>query len=164
MSKTQDNLKKAFAGESQANRRYLAFAKKADEEGYPQIAKLFRAAADGETVHALSHFAKTGQIKSTKENLQAAIEGETEEFTVMYPDMIKDAELENETSAKVGFEMANTIEKEHAMFYQEAVDKMGDLEESDYYVCQVCGHLERKSAPDFCPVCKAPQSMFKKVD
>jgi len=120
-----DDLKAAFAGEAQANRRYTAFAKKADEEGYPQVAKLFRAAAHGETVHALSHFKVMGEIKSTAENLKTAIAGETYEFTTMYPDFIKDAVAEQNTPANVTFSRANDVEKIHAALYSEALENLG---------------------------------------
>ena len=164
MSKTAQNLQEAFAGESQANRTYLAFARKADEEGYAQVAKLFRAAAEAETVHALSHLRELGKVKSTKENLGEAIGGETHEFQSMYPKMIDEANAEGAKGALRSFNFANEVDKIHAHLYQKALDTLGSNEETDYYVCQVCGNTVEKEAPDKCPVCGAPKKMFKKID
>lgn len=163
MSKSEKNLQDAFAGESQANRKYLAFAKKAEEEGFKQIAKLFRAAAEAETVHAHSHLRELGGIKATKENLAAAISGETHEFQSMYPQMIADAEAEGNKGALRSFTYANEVEKIHADLYQKALDAIGKNQATDYYVCQVCGNTVENEAPDECPICKA-KKMFKKVD
>jgi rubrerythrin len=159
-----DNLQDAFAGESQANRKYLAFAKKADEEGFGQAAKLFRAAAAAETVHAHSHLKVMGGINSTKENIQEAIEGETHEFTKMYPEMIMEAEKEGNSKAVRTFDLANKVESIHASMYQKALDNLGNNESVDYYVCQVCGNTVEKSAPDKCRVCGAAGSMFTKIE
>jgi rubrerythrin len=164
MSKSEDGLKAAFAGESQANRKYLAFAKKADQEGYRQVAKLFRAAAAAETVHAHAHLRVLGGIKSTKENLQEAIGGETHEFTSMYPGMIADAKAEGNKAAEMSFTYANQVEKTHADLYTKALNSLGNNAETDYYVCQVCGHTVEGNAPDTCPVCGAPKSSFNKVE
>ena len=161
---TTDNLKDAFAGESQANRKYLAFAKKADDEGYEQVARLFRAAADAETVHAHAHLRVMGGIGETKANLQEAIGGETHEFTVMYPDFIDVAQKEGNSAAEMSFKNANAVEEIHAGLYQEALDKLGDNKDTVYYVCQVCGDTVEGEAPDKCPICGAPQKMFKKID
>ena len=114
MSKTDQFLKEAFAGESQANRKYLAFAAKADQEGYSQVARLFRAAADAETVHAHNHLRVLNGIKSTKENLQEAIAGETHEFKTMYPQMIETAKAEGQKAAERSFTYANLVENVHA--------------------------------------------------
>ncbi|MDN3515732.1 MAG: rubrerythrin family protein [Candidatus Brocadia sp.] len=160
---TMDNLKNAFAGESQANRKYLAFAKKADEEGFKEVAKLFRAAADAETVHAHNHLKVMGGIKSTKENIREAIEGETHEFTRMYPQMIEEAKKEGNKQALQSFEIACKVEKIHADLYQKALQNLGKNETVDYYVCQVCGNTVEKAAPDKCPICGAPKSMFTKI-
>ncbi|NTU69397.1 rubrerythrin family protein [bacterium] len=162
--KTLNNLAKAFAGESQANRKYLAFAKKAEAEGNSQVAKLFRAAAEGETIHALAHLSKMGVVGSTAENLQKAISGETEEFTDMYPKMITEAEEEGEAAAKLGFSNANEVEKRHAELYQKALDNLGNNPESEYFVCSVCGYLAEGEAPQVCPVCGAPMTSFEKVE
>lgn len=164
MSKTEQNLQDAFAGESQANRKYLAFAKKADKEGYPQVAKLFRAAAAAETVHAHAHLRELGGIKSTKENLEAAISGETFEFESMYPQMIKDAEEEGNKGALRSFNFANEVEKIHADLYKKALDTLGSNEDTDYYVCDICGYTAEGAAPDTCPVCKAKSKSFQKID
>jgi rubrerythrin len=134
MSTTEQNLAEAFAGESQANRKYLAFAKQAERDGYPQAAKLFRAAAAAETVHAHAHLRAMGGIRSTKENLVEAMAGETHEFENMYPDMIKAAEEEGHKSAARSFSHANEVEKEHAALYQKALDSMDNMEECDYYI------------------------------
>ncbi len=160
---TVDNLKNAFAGESQANRKYLAFAKKADEEGLKQVSKLFRAAAEAETVHAHSHLRALGGVKTTKENLQEAIDGETHEFTKMYPQMIEEAKKEGNKQALQSFENANKVEKTHAGLYQKALNNLGKNETVDYFVCQVCGHTAEKDAPDKCPVCTAPKIKFTRV-
>lgn len=163
MSKTEKNLQDSFAGESQANRKYLAFAKKADNEGYPQAAKLFRAAAAAETVHAHAHLRELGGIKSTKENLEAAIAGETFEFESMYPQMIKEAEEEGNKGALRSFNFANTVEKIHADLYKKALDNLGNNEDTDYYVCDICGYTAEGEAPDTCPVCKSKKEMFQKI-
>jgi len=164
MSKTEQNLQDAFAGESQANRKYLAFAKKADQEGYKQVARLFRAAAEAETVHAHAHLRSLKGIKSTADNLKAAIAGETHEFKSMYPAMINEAKAEDNKAALRSFEYANAVEKVHANLYQKALEKMDKLEEADYYVCSVCGYTCEDEAPDECPVCKAKKKAFFKVD
>ncbi|MDE1889517.1 MAG: rubrerythrin family protein [Planctomycetota bacterium] len=160
---TMDNLKNAFAGESQANRKYLAFAKKAEEEGFKQVAKLFRAAAEAETVHAHNHLRTMGGIRSTKENIQEAIGGETHEFTKMYPQMIEDAKKEGNKQALQSFELANKVEKIHADLYQKALNNLGKNEPVDYYVCQTCGNTVEKNAPDKCPICGASKTMFTKI-
>lgn len=161
---TMDNLKEAFAGESQANRKYLAFAKKADAEGHTQIAKLFRAAADAETVHAHAHLRVMGGISSTEENLKGAIEGETEEFEEMYPGFIEEAKAEDNKAAVITFENANAVEKIHADLYKKALENMANNDEVDYYVCQVCGNTVENEAPEKCPICGVPASKFIKID
>ena len=164
MSKTAKNLQEAFAGESQANKKYIAFAKKAEAEGYKQVAKLFRAAAEAETVHALNHLREMDSIKSTKENLTEAIGGETHEFQSMYPQMIADAETEGVKGALRSFNFANEVEKIHAGLYQKAFEQLGNNEDVDYYVCQICGNTVEGEPPDKCPVCGALKKMFKKVE
>lgn len=164
MSKTEKDLKDAFAGESQANRKYLAFAKKAEQEGYKQVAKLFRTGAEAETVHAHNHLRILGEIKSTKENLQTAINGETYEFEKMYPEMIEDAKTEGEKSALQSFQYAYEVEKIHAELYKKALENLGKNPEIDYYVCQVCGNTVEGDPPDKCPICGALKKMFKKID
>jgi rubrerythrin len=164
MSKTEQNLKDAFAGESQANRKYLAFAKKAEEEGYIQAAKLFRAAAAAETIHAHNHLRGLSGVKSTKENLMVAISGESYEFQQMYPQMIADAKAEGQDYAVRSFNMANEVEKVHAALYQKALDSLGKNVVTDYYVCSVCGYTAEGEAPDECPVCKAKKKAFHKTE
>jgi rubrerythrin len=164
MSKTEKNLQEAFAGESQANRRYLAFSKKADKEGYPRVAKLFRAAAEAETVHAHAHLKALGGIGSTMENLKEAVAGETHEFKEMYPEMIQAAQEEGHKAAERSFRFANEVEKVHAGLYQKALDHLDALEDMDYYVCPVCGYTAESEPPDTCPVCGAKGSVFFKVD
>lgn len=160
---TVDNLKNAFAGESQANRKYLAFAKKAEEEGFKQVARLFRAAAEAETVHAHAHLRVLGGVKSTKENILEAIGGETFEFTKMYPQMIEEAKKEGNKQAVQSFDFANKVEKIHADLYQKALNNLGKNDVADYYVCQACGNTVENTAPDKCPICGANKSMFTKI-
>lgn len=162
--KSEKNLQEAFAGESQANRKYLAFAKQADKESLPQVARLFRAAAEAETVHAHNHLKALGGLKSTKENLLEAISGETHEFKEMYPPMITAAEQEGATEALRSFNYANVVEKTHAELYQKAFDTLGQSgDQFDYYVCPICGHTVEKGAPARCEVCGAAGSMFVQV-
>jgi len=165
MTKTDENLNTAFAGESQANRKYLAFALKAEEEGFTQVAKLFKAAAEAETIHALNHLRITGQVKSTLENLGTAVSGETIEFQKMYPGFIDTAKQEGKKQATWSFDMANKVEQVHAKLYQKAMDAVRNrkqLEEVDYYVCGVCGNTVEGSPPDVCPICGAPKEKFYK--
>jgi rubrerythrin len=157
----------AFAGESQANRRYLAFAKKADSEGYHQIARLFRAAAAAETIHAHAHLRVAGQIGSTEENVKEAIRGESFEFTSMYPEYIQIAKDENEKSAEQSFSFANEVEKIHADLYQGALNALEageDLPDTAYYICPVCGYTAAMGeAPGKCPVCNTAKEKFDTV-
>jgi rubrerythrin len=164
MSKTEKNLQEAFAGESQANRKYLAFAKKAEAEGYKQAAKLFRAAAAAETIHAHNHLRELGIVKSTRENLMHAINGESYEFQSMYPGMIAEAATEGNSKALQSFNYANEVEKVHAALYKKALDTLGKNIDTDYYVCQVCGYTAEGEAPDECPVCKSKKQAFKKAE
>jgi len=167
MSNTQENLETAFAGESQANRRYLFFADKAEKEGYPRIAKLFRAAAEAETVHARNHLKTMGGIGSTKDNLQVAIKGELYEFTKMYPGFIEQAKAENNDDAETGFDWANKVEKIHHRLYQKALEDLEagkQMTDEPYFVCQGCGYTVAGEAPEKCPICGAPRSMFKRVE
>ena len=167
MSNTQENLETAFAGESQANRRYLFFADKAEKEGYPRIAKLFRAAAEAETVHARNHLKTMGGIGSTKDNLQVAIKGELYEFTKMYPGFIEQAKAENNDDAETGFDWANKVEKIHHRLYQKALEDLEagkQMTDEPYFVCQGCGYTVAGEAPEKCPICGAPRSKFKRVE
>jgi rubrerythrin len=163
---TKENLEAAFAGESQANRKYLAFAKKADEEKLPQIARLFRAAAAAETVHAHAHFRVLDGVKSTAENLQAAISGEAYECNVMYPDFVAEAEKEGNKRALVSFKNALDVEKIHHRLYSEAADALEagkDLPTGVVHVCEICGNTVIGDVPDRCPVCNAPRERFTEV-
>ncbi len=161
MGKTEDNLREAFAGESQANRRYLAYAGQADKEGYPRIARLFRAVAEAETIHAHSHLKNLGAINTTAENLKDAISGERHEFKEMYPAMIETAEAEGNKNAVRSFTYANEVEKIHAGLYQKALDNLEQLADADYYVCSICGYTCEEEPPASCPVCNAkPQAFF----
>lgn len=165
MTKSEQFLMEAFAGESQANRMYLAFAKQAEKEGYPQVAKLFRAAAEAETVHAQAHLRVAGGIKSTAENLKSAIAGETHEFEHMYPEMIAAAQAEGNKPAERSFHYANEVEKVHAGLYQKALANLDQKSaEVDYYVCSVCGYTCEDHPPEKCPVCNSGAKAFNKVD
>ena len=162
---TQNNLEEAFSGESQANRKYLAFAEKADQEGYKQVAKLFRAAADAETVHAKNHLRVMGGVGKTIDNLKSAIAGETHEFKEMYPKFIEEAKKENASDAVIlSLDVASRVERIHASLIKKALDNLGKNKETDYYVCQICGHTVEGEAPDKCPICNAPKEMFNKVE
>jgi rubrerythrin len=161
MSKTIQDLMDAFAGESQANRKYLAFAEAAEKEGYPQVAKLFRAVAHAETIHAFLHLRAMDAIKSTEENLKAAIEGENYESVTMYPDFLKDAEAEENKRARRAFNYAMEVEKVHEALYREALkDLEAEEDEFDYFVCPTCGYTHARNAPEKCPVCGASGSRF----
>ena len=163
---SMDNLAEAFAGESQANRKYLAFAKKADEDGLAQVAKLFRAAAEAETVHAHAHLRVMGGIKTTAENLEAAVEGEGAEFQTMYPKMLAEAQAEGMKPAEFSFKNALAVEEIHHGLYSKALDAVkggADLPATSIYVCPVCGNTVEGSAPDACPVCNVAGSKFIEI-
>lgn len=163
---TKDNLAEAFAGESQANRKYLAFAKKAEQDGFAQVAKLFRAAADAETIHAHAHFRVMGGVQGTEANLKAAIEGEGFEFQQMYPKFVEEAEAEDNKPALSSFKNALAVEEIHHGLYSkalEAVKSGSDLPAKQIYVCEVCGNTVEGEAPDKCPICNAPKNQFKEV-
>ena len=167
MAKTDENLKAAFAGESQANRMYLAFAKKAEEEGLTQISKLFRAAAESETVHAMNHLQALGQVKSTENNLSTAVSGETYEFKKMYPEFIAEAKKDGDKEAFVSFDCANSVEQIHAGLYQKAIDALknkAELAKVEYFVCPVCGNTFEGSTPERCPICATAREKFKKIN
>ena len=165
MPSTDDNLKEAFAGESQANRKYLAFALKAEQDGFAHVARLFRTAAEAETIHALGHFKAMGGIGSTADNLQAAIDGETHEYTEMYPPMLEQAEADNHPAKRM-FGYALKAEAVHARLYAmalEAVARGEDLAETDFHLCPVCGHVELGEPPASCPTCGAKREKFIQV-
>jgi rubrerythrin len=162
MPTTENNLKEAFAGESQANQKYRAFAKQAERDGFPNIARLFRTTAEAERIHAEGHLGALGGIGTTVENLHAAIAGETSEYTQMYPPMLQQAEVENH-KAKRMFGYAVKAEEVHARLYKLAVDaaKEGrDLSVTEFYLCPVCGYIEFGKAPDTCPICGTKGSKF----
>ena len=165
--KTESNLQEAFAGESQANRRYLFFAEKAEKEGHPQVARLFRAAAEAETVHARNHFNAMDGVGKTMDNLLTGVNGEHYEFTRMYPPFIADAEAENNKRAQVTFEYANEVEQIHHNLFLEtrkAIEAGQQLKDEPYLVCQVCGNTVAGEAPEKCPICGATSKAFKKVE
>jgi rubrerythrin len=162
MSSTSENLQQAFAGESQANQKYRAFAKIAEKEGLTNIAKLFQTTAEAERIHAEGHLKALDHVGSTVANLQAAIDGETYEFTKMYPPMVEQAKADGH-KAKTMFQFAVKAEAVHAVLYKKAIEaaKAGrDLDVSDFYLCPICGHIEIGNPPEKCPVCGAKQSAY----
>ena len=159
--KTNENLMAAFAGESMANRKYTAYAKKAEAEGKLNAAKLFRAAADAETIHALREFEIAGNVKSTADNLKDAIEGETYEYTEMYPGFMPAAKEADHKSAALVFTHAMKAEEVHARLYTEALENLDNTEEVSYYLCPICGNIE-KFRPEKCSICNAPGDSFIK--
>ena len=166
MSKTEQHLKDAFAGESQANRKYLAFGEKAEKEGYAQVAKLFRAAAAAETVHAHAHFRVMGGVEGTDDNLQTAILGEGFEFKEMYPKFLSEAQAEGNQPAVISFRNALAVEEIHHGLYSKALEAVktgSDMPETKIYVCAVCGNTIEGSAPDKCPVCGAAKEQFEEA-
>jgi rubrerythrin len=165
MATTTENLEEAFAGESQANQKYLAFAAKAEKDGFPNVARLFRTAAAAERVHAEGHLHALGSVGSTAENIEAAISGETYEFREMYPPMLALAEADNH-KAKRMFGYAVKAEEVHAELYAlalEAVKRGQDLGEMEFHLCPVCGHIELGARPDTCPICGAKGSTYVTV-
>lgn len=167
MSNTNENLAAAFAGESQASRKYLYFAEKAEQEGHKRAARLFRAASEAETVHARNHLRVMQGIGTTAENLKAAISGENHEFTEMYPGFINTAKEEGNQKAANSFDLANKVEKIHHSLYTETLEKLNEKESGElksFYVCEVCGNTIEGEAPDKCPVCGAPKKMFNVIE
>ncbi len=165
MANTLDNLGEAFAGESQANRKYLAFARKAEKEGFANVARLFRTTAEAETIHALSHLEAMGGVGSTADNLRAAVQGETYEYTEMYPPMVELAEAEGHRARRM-FGYATKAEAVHARLYQmalEAVAQGRDLAETSFYLCPVCGYIELGAPPEACPICECKGEKFVQV-
>lgn len=165
--KTVENLQAAFAGESQANRKYLAFAKKAEQDGFSQVAKVFRAAAAAETIHAHAHLRVLGGVKTTAENVQAAIEGEGHEFKSMYPEFIAEAEKEDQKAALISFKNAMAVEKVHFDLYSQALGAIKDgkdLAAASIYVCEICGNTVVGEPEGACAVCGAPKTKFTVVE
>ncbi len=165
MTKSVDDLWTAFTGESKANRKYLAFAKKAESEGYPQIAKLFRAVAQAETVHALAQLRTLGEVKTTAENLKNSIAGENYEWTTMYPEFIQDAQAEDNDAALLWFERPKAVEELHEQLYRDALENIASqpTEAYDYFVCPVCGNTVAHNPPERCPICGTPGSRFERI-
>ena len=164
---TKDKLEEAFSGESQANRKYLAFAQKAEDDGFDQVAYLFRAIAEAETIHAHNHLRALGKVGSTEENLQAAIDGEDYEWQDMYPEMLEVAKKEDETQAKTSFRFALEAEQIHSSLYSEAlqaVEAGEDLPDKDVYLCKVCGHTVTEKPPETCPICGSKKEKYFKVE
>ena len=162
---TNDNLKEAFAGESQANQKYRAFAKKAEQDGFPNVARLFRTTAEAERIHAEGHLKSLAGVGSTADNLKGAIEGETYEYTSMYPPMLEQAQADGHR-AKIMFGYAVQAEAVHAQLYTralEAVQQGADLAEARFYLCPVCGHIEFGVPPEKCPICGALAAKYVEV-
>ncbi|MHA1797831.1 MAG: rubrerythrin family protein [Candidatus Helarchaeota archaeon] len=165
MPDTNENLATAFAGESQANRKYLAYAKQAEKDNFPNVAKMFRAIAEAETVHALNHLRAMKKVKSTIENLEDAKNGEHYEINDMYPPMVETAKKEGHKQGERSTYYALETEKVHEVMYEKAIKsvKAGkDIEKADIYVCPVCGYTIEGDAPDNCPICKAKKESFLK--
>ena len=167
MGNTKENLQHAFAGESQANRMYLAFSEKARQEGFDQVAKFFRAAAESETVHALAHFRTMGAVNDTVNNLEEAIQGERHEYTTMYPEFVAQAKADGDKAAERSFVYAMMVEEYHEGEFiaaKEAVDSGKDLPAVDLHVCKVCGYVAQDTPPAACPVCGSPAKAFRAVE
>ena len=164
MATTLENVKEAFAGESQASQKYQAFAKKAERDGFPNVAKLFRTASAAEKIHAEGHLRAMDGIGSTAENLQAAIDGETEEFTNMYPPMIEQAEADGHKALRM-FKYASSAEAVHAKIYQMALEAIQNGEDfaEEFYLCPVCGHIELGAPPANCPICGVKGEKFMQI-
>lgn len=161
--KTRENLMTAFAGESQAYQKYIIFGAVAEKEGLTQVAKLFRATAEAEALHAATHLRNAGKVGDTMANLKTAIAGETYEYSEMYPAMTKDANSEKESAVEKYFSWAGAAEKGHAELYQQALDAKGKIAETDYYICKLCGYTHAGVHEGPCPICKAGASMFFKA-
>jgi rubrerythrin len=167
MPKTDENLEKAYEDECETYMRYLAFARQAEDEGFPHIAHLFRVTAEGETIHALNQIDALGGVGSTKENLDRAVHEEEEDFFRMYPRFIKDAQTDDRTEAVMSLSWIQQVEKAHFGLFKQALEtlqKGNDIEKQDYYLCTNCGFVAVGVAPSTCPVCKAPQQMFKTIE
>jgi rubrerythrin len=162
--KTKENLMAAFAGESQANRKYLSFSKKAKKDGLENVSRIFAAIAEAETIHALKHFEIAGKVGSTLDNLKAAAEGEEYEFTEMYPEFIETAKAEGETQALQTLEYANEAEKVHGGIFKDLVARVGDgkdAEVGEVHLCPVCGWVGFEPIPDKCPICNTAKKVFR---
>jgi rubrerythrin len=164
MTKLINDLTKAFTSESMANRIYLDFARKAESEGNKEVAKLFRAAAEAEGIHAHNHLRSIGIVKSTKDNLQTAANGEVNECKMQYPSMINNADAAGDNWARKSFHYANETERIGANIFQQTFETFGTNKEEDYYVCKVCGLIVKDEVPEKCPVCGSRKKVFKKID
>jgi rubrerythrin len=164
MEETSKNLKEAFAGESQTNQRYMAFAAEAEQEGYQQVARLFRGLAQAETIHAVNYLQAMKAVKNTKENLNMALAGESAAFQERYPKMIATAKSEGFQEAELSFTYACDAEKSHAQLFKKALENLEGMPQVDLYICSICGYAMEGAPPDICPVCKASKELFKEVD
>ena len=163
---TNENAREAFTGESQANRKYQAFAEKAESEGYKNISRLFKAASEAEAIHAKKLLKVLGSVASTKENLEKAMAGETHEYTEMYPGFLKEAEAEKKSDAVLVFTYAMKAEEVHANLYKEAMNALNhgqDLSNRAVILCPVCGNIFLGQAPEKCPICNAVRKVFKTI-
>ncbi len=164
MEETNKNLKEAFAGESQTNRRYLAFAAKAEQEGYHQVARLFRGIAEAETIHAANYLQAMKTVKSTQENLKEALASENAAFQERYPKMVATARSEGHQEAERSFTYACGAEKSHAQLFKKVLETLEEMPQVDLYICIICGYTLEGDPPDICPVCKASKKFFKEID
>jgi rubrerythrin len=163
MSIKQD-LEKAFAAESEANHQYLSFAAKAEEEGFAQIGRLFRAVAEAEAVHARNHLLVLQAADGTRENLKHALARETHEFDVMYPAMIITAQADGDEKVKQTFQWAKAVERIHLDLYQKALETWEeDPGDFPYWICPSCGHTHEREAPSECPVCGTEGRKFVRI-
>jgi rubrerythrin len=162
--KTEDNLYKAFVGEATAALRLKGFAEKADKEGYPQMARLFRAISAAEEIHALKHLRILRVIKSTQENLEESFESETRISEGVYPGFIQTAIEEGNRAAEISFSQARDAEEVHGKLYRSAIDHMLDERETDYYVCSVCGYVHVGEPTEECPICNVAPDRFLKIE
>jgi len=162
--RTANNVHTAFVGEAKAHQRLLMFAEKAEKEGLPQIAHLFRAVATAEGVHSRRHFALLESVSDTQTNLEQAFQSETTVNGIHYPKMVQEAEEDGEKAAAIVFSQARDVEAFHAKLYKKALDHLIAERTTEYYVCTVCGYTVERNPPEMCPICNAPKSKFKKVD
>ncbi len=160
---TLDNLTKAFEGESWAIRKYVAFAEKADEEGFMQAARLFRALTASETAHANIHLKQIGAVRSTKENMTYARDLEATVAKEMYPQMLEEAVKEGNKQAAQGFEFIKNVEKGHVALCQKALNNLENEKDEEYYVCRHCGNVVETMPPDSCPICSSAKSMYLEI-
>jgi rubrerythrin len=163
---TKENAMEAFAGESQANRKYQAFAEKAESDGYLNIAKLFKAASEAEAIHAKKLMKALGMIGSTRDNLEQAVAGETHEYTEMYPAFVQEAESDKQSDALLAFNYALKAEEVHAGLYKEALKSLNagqDMSNRTVWLCPVCGNIFLGQAPEKCPICNVFKKMFREI-